>query len=120
MIWQGPVPIPPPPTPPPGVDVNFLINQLVPLVGVVVGLIVAGVVLYAFFKSDIVAAIAERIRAGMHRRKGIDTAGDEPRVAQLEERLDLIHGQISELAERLDFAERLLAQKRERTLRAGE
>jgi len=31
-----------------------------------------------------------------------------------------MHGQISELAERLDFAERLLAQQRERTLRAGE
>jgi hypothetical protein len=94
-------------------------NQLIPLIGVVAGLIITGVVLYAFFKSDIAAAIAERIR-GMHRRKGVETAGDEPRVAQLEERLDLMHGQISELAERLDFAERLLAQKRERTLRAGE
>src|SRR5882762_7921851 len=88
-------------------------NQLIPLIGVVAGLIITGVVLYAFFKSDIAAAIAERIR-GMHRRKGVETAGDEPRVAQLEERLDLMHGQISELAERLDFAERLLAQKRER------
>jgi len=64
--------------------------------------------------------MAERIRGGLHRRKGIDTAGDEPRVAQLEERVDQLHGQIAELAERLDFAERLLAQKRERTLRAGE
>jgi len=35
------------------------------------------------------------------------------------ERLDLMHGQVSELAERLDFAKRLLAQKRERTLRAA-
>jgi len=121
-----------PPTPPPGVDVNLLFGQLIPLIGVVVGLIVSGVVLYAFFKSDIAAAISERIRAGMHRRKDwrklggewIDTlggtAGDEPRVAQLEERVDQLHGQVSELAERLDFAERLLAQKRERTLRAGE
>jgi len=121
-----------PPPPPPGVDVNLLFGQLFPLIGGVVGLIVGGVVLFAFFKSDIAAAISERIRAGMHRRKHwkgfgsewVDapggTAGDEPRVAQLEERVDQLHGQIAELAERLDFAERLLAQKRERTLRAGE
>jgi TolA-binding protein len=125
MILQGPVATPPPP---PGVDVDTIINALFPLIGLVVGLIVGGVVLYAFFKSDIAAAIAERIRVGMHRRKDarklggewIDTAGDEPRVAQLEERVDQLNGQIAELAERLDFAERLLAQKRERTLRAGE
>jgi len=119
MILQGPVAIPPP-TPPPGVDIDTVINALFPLIGTALALIVGGVVLYAFFKSDIAAALAERIRVGMHRRKGIDTAGDEPRVAQLEERVDLLHGQIAELAERLDFAERLLAQKRERTLRAGE
>ena len=114
------------PPPPPGVDPNFLISQLIPLIGAVAALIVGGVVLYAFFKSDLAAAIAERIRAGIHRRKGqrlggewIDT-GEVPRAAQLEERVDQLHGQIAELAERLDFAERLLAQKRERTLQAGE
>ena len=132
MTLQGPVAIPPPPTPPPGVDVNLLIDQLFPLIGAVVGMIVGGVVLYAFLKSDLAAAMAERIRAGMHRRKhwkglGAEwsdtpggTAADDSRVAQLEERLEVMHGQVSELAERLDFAERLLAQKRERTLRAGE
>lgn len=132
MILQGPViaqaPAPPPLLP----GIPFDPNQLIPLIGMIGGMIVAGVVLYAFFKSDIAAAMAERIRAGMHRRKHwkglggewIDapggTAADEPRVAQLEERVDQLHGQIAELAERLDFAERLLAQKRERTLRAGE
>ena len=120
MMLQGPVAIPPPPTPPPGVDVNLLIDQLFPLIGVVVGLIVAGAVLYAFFKSDIALAIGERIRAGLHRRKGIETTGEEPRAALLEERVDQLNVQVGELDERLDFAERLLAQKRERTLRAGE
>ncbi len=132
MILQGPVIAQAPPTPPPGVDVNLLFGQLFPLIGAVVGLIVGGVVLYAFFKSDIAAAIAERIRTGMHRRKHwkglgaewIDTpggtGGDEPRVAQLEGQVEQLHSQVAELAERLDFAERLLAQKRERTLRAGE
>jgi TolA-binding protein len=115
-------------TPPPPPSLPFDPNQLIPLIGVVSGLIITGVVLYAFFKSDIAAAIAERIRAGINRRKHwkkvggewIDTAGDESQVPQLEERLEQMHGQIAELAERLDFAERLLAQKRERTLRAGE
>jgi len=120
MIVQGPViaQTPPPPLLP------FDPNQLIPLIGVVAGLIITGVVLYAFFKSDIAAAMAERIRAGMHRRKhweGLDGAtGDESMLVQLEERVDQLNGQIAELAERLDFAERLLAQKRERTLRAGE
>ncbi|HMJ59456.1 MAG TPA: hypothetical protein VK467_09975 [Gemmatimonadales bacterium] len=124
MILQGPViaQTPPPPLLP------FDPNQLIPLIGMVGGMIVVGVVLYAFLKSDLAAALAERIRAGIGRRKNwkrvdgewLDTAADERNVPALEERLEQMHGQIAELAERLDFAERLLAQKRERTLRAGE
>ena len=71
-------------SPPPGFDPTFLISQIIPLIGAVAAMIIGGVVLYAFFKSDLAKAMAERIRA--------------------------------ELAERLDFAERLLAQKRERSL----
>jgi len=112
MIVQ--TPLPPPPSLP------FDPNQLIPLIGVIGVMVVVGVVLYAFLKSDIAAAMAERIRGGLHRRKAVDLGGDEPQVAQLEERLEQMHGQIAELAERLDFAERLLAQKRERTLKAGE
>jgi hypothetical protein len=127
VIAQAPTPLPAP-----GVDPNFLISQLFPLIGALAAFIVGGVVLYAFFKSDLAAAIAERIRAGMHRRKhwkGLggewfdapgSSTGEEPRVAELEERVGALQGQVAELAERLDFAERLLAQKRERTLRAGE
>ncbi|HMG17351.1 MAG TPA: hypothetical protein VK573_01395 [Gemmatimonadales bacterium] len=102
-------------------------NQLIPLIGMIGGMVVAGVVLYAFFKSDLATAMAERIRAGIHRRRrwkgfgaewtdtpaeGIETG----HVAELEQRVDLMQGQIAEMAERLDFAERLLAQKRERSL----
>jgi len=69
MILWGPV-IAQTPTPlQPGVDPNFLITQLFPLIGAVTAFIVGGVVLYAFLKSDLAAAMAERIRAGMHRRK---------------------------------------------------
>jgi len=91
-------------------------------------MVVAGVVLYAFFKSDLAAAMAERIRAGIHRKrrwKGFggewsDTPAeglvDADHVAELEHRVTEMQGQIAEMAERLDFAERLLAQKRERSL----
>src|SRR5438309_9383412 len=92
------------------------------------GMVVAGVVLYAFFKSDLAKAMAERIRAGIHRKrrwKGFggewtdmptDAALDAEHVAELEHKVIEMQGQIAEMAERLDFAERLLAQKRERSL----
>jgi hypothetical protein len=103
-------------------------NQLIPLIGMIGGFVVAGIVLYAFFKSDLASAIAERIRAGIHRKRrwkgfggewtdapiGGDT--DPGHVAELENRVIEMQGQITEMAERLDFAERLLAQKRERSL----
>lgn len=43
-----------------------------------------------------------------------ETTGSEQRVADVEDRLLTLESQLSELAERLDFAERLLAQARER------
>ena len=95
-------------------------NQLIPLVGMIGGMVVSGVVLYAFFKSDLASAFAERIRAGIHRKKRSDTdadaLADADHVAELEQRVTDMQGQIAEMAERLDFAERLLAQKRERSL----
>jgi hypothetical protein len=119
VVLQGP------PTP----MIPFDPNQLIPLIGVIGVMVVAGVVLYAFFKSDLASAIAERIRAGIHRRrkwKGFDGewsdtpiegAGvDTEHVAELEHKVTEMQGQIAEMAERLDFAERLLAQKRERSL----
>jgi len=105
-------------TPPPSIP--FDPNQLIPLIGMIGGFVVAGVVLYAFFKSDIAAAIAERIRVGILRRKRTDTSidalTDPDHVSELEQRVVDMQGQLTEMAERLDFAERLLAQKRERSL----
>ena len=122
MILQGPTPPPPPPMLP------FDPNQLIPLIGMIGGFVVAGVVLWAFFKSDLAKAMAERIRAGIHRKKrwkgfggewsDTPTEGlaDTDHVAELEQRVTDMQGQIAEMAERLDFTERLLAQKRERSL----
>jgi len=46
--------------------------------------------------------------------------GDDRRVAALEQQVSHLQGQVSELAERLDFAERMLAERRERKLGAGQ
>jgi hypothetical protein len=74
-------------------------------------------------------ALAERIRHGSRRRHGRglgaewsdsqEAPGEAGRVAALEEQVNLLNTQVSELAERLDFAERMLAERRERTLGAG-
>ncbi|MGH7646291.1 MAG: hypothetical protein ACREMR_11990 [Gemmatimonadales bacterium] len=83
------------------------------------------------FASPIADAWAERIRLNSRRRrhwKGLggewldvpaETGADEHRVAELEQRLTVLGGQVSELAERLDFAERLLAERRDHKLGAG-
>src|SRR6266705_3301620 len=106
VLLQTPLP------PPPGIP--FDPNQLIPLIGMIGGLVVAGVVLYAFFKSDLAKAMAERIRAGIHRKKQwsdtpTEVLVDADHVAELEQRVTDMQGQIAEMAERLDFAERLLA-----------
>jgi hypothetical protein len=88
-------------------------NQLIPLIGAIGGMVITGIVLWAFFKSDIAVALAERIRG----RKKTEIDGvDAGHVAELEQKVVDMQGQLTEMAERLDFAERLLAQKRERSL----
>src|SRR6267378_7017961 len=85
-------------------------NQLIPLIGMVGGMVLAGVVLYAFFKSDLAKAIAERLRAGIHRKrrwKGFggewsdtptEDLADADHVAELEQRVVEMQGQIAEMA----------------------
>jgi hypothetical protein len=96
-------------------QIPFDPNQLIPLFGMVGVMIVVGVVLFAFVKSDLASAIAERIR-GRRKHGVVEGTTDPGYTAELEHRVDEMQGQIAELAERLDFAERLLAQKRERSL----
>ena len=101
LLLQGPPMIP------------FDPNQLIPLIGMIGGMVITGIVLWAFFKSDLASAFAERIRG---RKKSSVEAADADHVLELEQRLTEMQGQIAEMAERLDFTERLLAQKRERSL----
>jgi hypothetical protein len=114
---QGPTPLPP------GFDLNLLVNELIPLVGIVMTFVVGGFVLRWLFRSPMAEAMAERIRARTRSRYGASGSSGEiegERVAQLEQHLSTIQDQLSELAERVDFAERVLAERRERKLSAGE
>src|SRR2546426_5411659 len=128
-----PPPASPPFPAPPGLDLNVLINQVVaPLIAVVVVIAVGAIALRWLFRSPVGEALAERIREGSRRRrhwKGLggewmdapaEGAEAERRVAALEERVSALDGQVAEMAERLDFAERLLAERRERKLGAGQ
>ncbi len=100
--------------PPMHLDPNFIINQMMPVIALVVVLLG----LRWVFRSPVGEAIAERIRMRARGRWG--AMGEDPqRAAALEEQVSQLQGQVSELAERLDFAERLLAEGRERRLGAG-
>ena len=100
--------------PPMHLDPNFMLDQMMP----VIALVVLFLGLRWVFRSPVGEAIAERIRMRVRGRWG--AMGEDPqRVAVLEEQVSHLQGQVSELAERLDFAERLLAERRERRLGAG-
>lgn len=112
------------PTPSPGFDPNLLVTELMPLVGMVMLFIVGGLTLRWLFRSPMAEAMAERIRARTRGRYGAGATGgtgeiEGERVAQLEQDVTTLQSQLSELAERVDFAERLLAERRESKLSAG-
>jgi hypothetical protein len=111
---------PVPPVPP--LDPNFLASQLIPLVGAIAVLVVLGLAARWFFRSPIAEALAEGIRLRRRRRWGMTggEAAEEPRVAALEEQIQALSAQVSELGERLDFTERMLVGGRERRVGARE
>ena len=75
-----------------------------------------------WYLYDVVLIAAGDFRDGDGRRlvrwETVEAEGGAPpsqrRVEDLEDRMQMLESQMSELAERLDFAERLLAQARER------
>ncbi|HEX9705029.1 MAG TPA: hypothetical protein VGA20_07250 [Gemmatimonadales bacterium] len=118
VVVQTPTP---PPLPEVPFDPNFFVGSVVPLIGVVALAVAAAFVLKWFFGSPIGEAIAEGIRQRRRRRGAAgELIGEPERVVALEEEMTRLHGQMSELAERLDFAERMLAERRERQLGAGQ
>ncbi|HEY6223116.1 MAG TPA: hypothetical protein VIW26_04995 [Gemmatimonadales bacterium] len=124
VLLQAPTPpvIVSTPQPPPTIpmDPNLVVNQIVPLVGIIVGMVALVFVARWFFHSPIGEAIAEGIRLRRRRRYGLPVDGaEEPRVAALEEQVRLLTAQVGELGERVDFTERMLATQRERRIGAG-
>jgi hypothetical protein len=126
LLLQAPAPpvivqTPPPPIPTIPMDPNLVVNQIVPLVGIIVGMVALVFVARWFFHSPIGEAIAEGIRLRRRRRYGLPGDGaDEPRVAALEEQVRLLTAQVGELHERIDFTERMLAtQAQQRRVGAG-
>lgn len=98
-------------------DPNIIALQLSDMVTTV--LVFASILIVArwVLRSPIAEAIGERIRRG---KKGAEITGaQEDRVARLEGDLGALRGELSEMAERLDFAERILAERRERRIGAG-
>src|SRR5207245_9105334 len=114
-MMQTPPAFPPFPAPP-GLDPNFLINQVAPLIGFVVVVVVGAMALRSLFRSPVGEALAERIREGSRRRrhwKGLggewmdapaEGAEAERRVAALAERVRAPDGQGREMAERVGCA----------------
>jgi hypothetical protein len=120
MMQSPPVIVQVPPVPTPPVDPNFLITQVIPIVqGVLIG-VACLLALRWILRSPIGEAIAEGIRLRRRRRYGTpDEHADPGRVEGLEEQVRMLSSQVSELGERLDFAERMLAEKRAPHLGAG-
>jgi len=99
--------------PPAGPDFNFLIDQIVPLIGI---LGIAGAMAVSIkwiMQSPVGAALGERIRHRQVRGGSPPGAGaDEARLAALEDHLEALQAQLGEMVERQDFTERVLAEQR--------
>jgi hypothetical protein len=122
MMVQGPVIATTPPSLP--ADPNVLLHGIVPLIGVIAVAVCIGFVVKWVVNSPLGDALAEAIRhASKPRRhfKGargewlevpVEGGADEARVTELEGQVQALQLQVGELAERLDFTERVLAEKR--------
>ena len=80
-----------------------VLDVLVPIISV------AGFFAWLLARSPVGRAYADRMRAG-----GGASSADRAEQAQLAEAVDALRREVSELSERMDFAERLLAKGGER------
>ena len=108
------------PLPPANVEV---LHNIVPLVGIIGLAICVAFVVRWVVNSPVGDAIAESIRLNSRPRRHWKGKGgewesvpvdamDETRVAELEHQVQQLTGQVTELVERLDFTERVLAETR--------
>jgi len=118
---QGPVVAPLPPSLP--VDPAATLHAVVPLLGIVALALCVGYAVKWVVNSSVGDAIAEAIRLNSRPRRHWKGRGgewesvpvdavDEGRVAELEHQVQQLNAQVTELVERLDFTERVLAESR--------
>lgn len=112
VVVQTPLPTPPglPPDP------NLLAMQAFELLTIIVLAVAAIFTVRWVVMSPIGQAIGERLRPKRH---GLATGEQEDRLARIEAEMQALRGDLSEVSERLDFTERVLAERRERRLGAG-
>jgi len=90
-------------------DPNLLIGQIVPVFSMLTGVVISGFVVLGPVGRAIGDVIRHIFRAD--RKQGALPAEE---LDQLHARFDSIQHQLTEIAERQDFTERMLAQTRER------
>lgn len=112
--------VPAPPAPPPVPDFPIEVFQSggpgewIPIFGMITGMIITGM----FVIGPIGRAIGEIIKHWLGVRRPAE--GSLPAdVDELHARIDQLQRQVAELAERQDFAERLLAQSRREKVGPG-
>jgi len=101
MMLQGEIVIPP--------DPNLIISQIVPVVEMVMITLLGGFVAFGPIGRAVGDVIRHLFKAD--RKQGALAPED---VDALHARFDAIQHQLTEIAERQDFTERMLAQTRER------
>jgi hypothetical protein len=90
-------------------DPNLLISQMVPVMGILSGILISGFVVLGPVGRAIGDVVRHLFGAG-----GKKTALPPEELDAMHARFDAIQHQLTEIAERQDFAERMLAQTRER------
>lgn len=113
VVVQAPTPPQLPNIPP---DPNLLAMQVFDLLTTVVIAVALIFVVRWVVVSPIGQAIGERLRPKRH---GLATGEQEDRLARIEGEMQALRGDLGELSERLDFAERVLVERRDRQLGAG-
>ena len=113
VVVQTPAPPPIPSIPP---DPNLMAMQVFELLTVAVISVAVIFVVRWVVMSPIGQAIGERLRGKRH---GLATGEQEDRLARIEAEMQALRGDLGEFSERLDFAERVLAERRDRRLGAG-
>jgi hypothetical protein len=115
MMLQGVPPVPPTPPPPPPFDPNLIfMNDGGPPVALLI--VIAALTATVIILWPLMRALARRLEG-----KGGGDPALRAEVEQLQLRaveMDALHQRVAELEERVDFAERLLAQAHDPQARA--